>query len=94
MPTVKSNRQLWGTEFPIGEEWDAGTTAPHIPAERSGRWTVRREAERFIVIFHRYGDGVDVPLETFPPTEQGEIEAKTCAIAAREKNQISQNKEQ
>ena len=89
MRPIQTNRQLWGTDFPIGGEWDAGLTPPHNPAEKSGRWTVRREETRFAVFFHRFQDCSDTLLAEYPPTEQGEINAKTCAISARQNNQIT-----
>jgi hypothetical protein len=50
----------------------------------AGRWTIRREESRFIVFFHHFEDGRETTLEEFPPTEQGELDAKTCAILARD----------
>ena len=94
MSSLKSNRQIWGLDFPIGGEWDAGATPPHLPPEQAGRWTVRREAERFIVVFHCFGNGQETLLESFPPTGQGELDAKTCALAAsRNLHKLSQTKE-
>jgi len=80
MADIKSNRQLWGTDFPIAGEWDGGVTqiAPQ------GRWTVRRDLEHFIVVFHAFDSGEDIQLESFDPTEEGEISAKATAIIARE----------
>lgn len=83
MSEIKSNRELWGVDFPIGAEWDAGVTAPHVPAEKAGRWTVRREAEGFAVYFHHFQSGADELLNTFPPTETGEVAAKIHALASR-----------
>ena len=88
MDEVKSNRQIWGKDFPIGGEWDAGATPPMLTTTPAGRWTVRREAERFIVVFHRFSDGVETLLDAFPATEQGEVDAKTFAITARDNLQI------
>jgi len=84
MSGVASNRQISGKEFPFGGEWDAGATPPLWPNYPAGRWTVRRETERFIVVFHCFADGQETLLETFPPTEQGEVNAKACALAARD----------
>ena len=77
---IKSNRQLFGTDFPLSGEWDAGVThnAPH------GRWTVRRDPDHFVVIFHHFQNSDDVLLDAFDPTEEGEIAAKNAALAARE----------
>lgn len=83
MTTVKSNREIWNVDFPIGGEWDAGATAPHLPAEKAGRWAVRREKERFLVCFHYFQSGEEVFLKDFPPTEQGEVDAKVFALASR-----------
>lgn len=83
MTTIKSNREIWGVNFPLGDEWDAGITAPHTPAEKAGRWTVRREEERFAVYFHTFQSGTDALLKEFPPDEQGEVEAKIFALASR-----------
>ena len=82
MSGIKSNRQIWGKDFPIGGEWDAGATPPLLPTCPSGRWTVRRGTENFIIVFHCFEDGLETLLETFPPTEQGEIDAKNCALDA------------
>ena len=92
MPEIKTHRQIWGWDFPIGGEWDAGATPPIWPTYPAGRWTVRREEKHFIVVFHRFADGEDVLLETFPPTEQGELDAKACALAAREHLRFSPEK--
>ena len=91
MPDIQSNRQLWGKDFPIGADWDAGYTPPHTPPERSGRWTVKREETRFLVVFHRFQDDRETFLAEYPPDEKGEIEAKTCALHARDTNQINPN---
>jgi hypothetical protein len=89
MPGIRTNRQLWGCDFPVGGEWDAGSTLPHIRPEQAGRWTVHREAERFIVVFHSFHNGQETLLEAFAPTEQGELNAKTCALAARDNSRFS-----
>jgi hypothetical protein len=94
MCDVKSNRQIWGRDFPVGGEWDAGATPPLLPTTPAGRWTVRREAERFIVVFHRFSDGEETLLETFPPTEQGELDTKTFAITACDNLQILPQKKE
>lgn len=88
MTLIKTNRELWGKDFPIGGEWDAGCTPPHTPSENSGRWTVRREATRFVVFFHPFRGHPEVFLAEYPATDQGEIDAKTCALHAREIKQI------
>ena len=82
MSEIQSHRQIWGTDFPVGSEWDAGVTPPLWPNYPAGRWTMRREENRFTVVFHRFADGKETLLGEFPPTEQGELDAKTCALAA------------
>ena len=89
MPGIRTNRQLWGRDFPAGGEWDAGSTPPHIRPEQAGRWTVRREAERFVVVFHSFNNGQETLLEAFAPTEQGEMDAKACALVARDNSRFS-----
>jgi hypothetical protein len=81
---IKTHKEIWGTDFPIGGEWDAGATPPLWPHYPSGRWTVRREENRFVVIFHRFQEGKETELGTFPPTEEGELNAKTCALEAQD----------
>lgn len=87
MSDIKSNRELWGVDFPVGGEWDAGYTAPAVQAGKQGRWTVRRAPLAFLVLFVYSAVKREMLLDLFPPTEQGEIEAKTFALAARENNQ-------
>ncbi len=82
----KSHRQIWGTGFPVGGEWDAGVAHLIGPADQGGRWTVRREENRFVEVFHSFQDRSEVVLGIFDPTEEGEIEAKTTALADRESN--------
>ena len=89
MELVKSSRQLWGKDMPIGGEWDAGVTPPLLPSLPAGRWTVRRESERFTVVFHRFADVEETLLDVFPPTEEGEVDAKTFALTARDTLLIS-----
>ena len=83
---IKSNLQIWGVDFEVGACWDAGSTPPHVAREKSGRWIVKRETERFIVCFvHTIGGKEDL-LNIFPSSEQGEIDAKTFALAAYQKH--------
>jgi hypothetical protein len=84
MPGIKSSRQIWGRDFVVGSEWDAGSTPPHLHPEQAGRWTVRREAECFTVVFHSFHTGQETLLDAFAPSEQGELDAKACALAARD----------
>ena len=87
MPTsgMQSHRALWGTEFPIGGEWDARATSPATRPEEAGRWGVKREQKRFIVVFHSFQTGKDKILAEYPPTEQGEIAAKLFALTTEKK---------
>ena len=85
MADIKSNRQLWGTDFSIGGEWDAGVTHT-VP---QGRWTVRRDPDHFVVVFYAFDSGEDIQLETFDPKEEGEISAKVAALAARDNGRRS-----
>ena len=79
---IQSNRQIWGIDFPVGGQWDAGVTLPICAAEKAGRWTVKREAGAFKVVFIHFASKEEELLNTFPDSEQGEIEAKTFALAA------------
>ncbi len=94
MEIVKSSHQLWGRDMELGAEWDAGVTPPLLPSCPAGRWTVRREADGFIVFFHRFMDGEETILGTFPSTEEGEIAAKTFALSARDTLLISPQKKE
>jgi hypothetical protein len=85
MSDVKTHRQLWGTDFPINGEWDAKNTPPHTLPEKAGRWTLRREAERFVVVFHSFKDGSENLLAEYPTTEAGELDAKRFALTTEKK---------
>lgn len=85
MTEIKTHRQLWGTDFPINGEWDAKTTRPHICPEYAGRWTVRRETEHFVAVFHYFKNGQETRLAEYPATEQGELDAKTFALTTEKK---------
>ena len=85
MSEMKSHRELWGSEFPVGSEWDAKATNPTTRPDEAGRWSVKREAKRFVVVFHRFQDGKDNILAEYPPTEQGEIAAKLFALTTEKK---------
>ena len=87
MSKIQSHKQIWGTDFPVGGEWDAGVT--HPGSHPAGRWTVHREAERFTVVFHTFQPTQDVLLKTFPPGEVGEVAAKTFALQARDQGQFT-----
>jgi len=80
---VKSHKEIFGTDFPVGGEWDAGVTPPGY--HRKGKWTVVREPNQFTVVFLSLGRGKDYILESFPDTEQGEIEAKEYALSLVDK---------
>ncbi len=85
MTDMKSHEDLWGVEFPVGGEWDAKVTRPATRPEKAGRWIVKREQTRFIVVFHRFQDGQDKILAEYPPTVQGEIAAKLFALTTEKK---------
>lgn len=85
---VKSNREIWGKDFAVGDEWDAGASTGVLAKFPAGRWTVRREEDGFVVVYHQFHDGKENVLEKFPPTEQGEIDAKVCALEARDTDRI------
>lgn len=76
---VKTNREIWGTDFPVGGEWDAGVVLAR-PGLAGGRWTVRREPDHFVVVFHHYSNGQEDLVATFLPSE--EREAKAFALTA------------
>ena len=61
----------------------AGVTPPGY--HRKGKWTVVREPNQFTVVFFSLGRGKDYILESFPDTEQGEIEAKEYALSLVDK---------
>jgi hypothetical protein len=90
---VKTHRELHGKDPAVGYEWDAGNTPPEDPAP--GRWTVRRDPDHWVALFHSFidapqrgfekkgfarGTGPDYIIATFLPTEQGERAAKTMAL--------------
>lgn len=85
--TIKTNRELWGLDYPVGVEWDAGVTPPGFRGQQ-GRWTVRREVDRFVVFFYCFDSRRETFLAEFPPTEQGEIDAKTFALITRDNLRI------
>lgn len=76
---IKTHREVFGTDFPRGGEWDAGVI--HC-ANLAGRWTVRCQEENgtFEVFFYNFMlEEERVLAPPFPPTEEGEIAAKSCA---------------
>jgi len=75
---VSTSRDIWGKDFPIGGEWDAGL-GPERPGSPRGRWTVSRTEGAFVLVFHRIPAGVEETLATFLPTQYGEVQAKTYA---------------
>ena len=85
MTEIKTHRQLWGTDFPLNGEWDAKTTQPHVRPELAGRWTVRREPEQFVVVFHYFQNSQETRLAEYPANEQGELDAKTFALTTEKK---------
>ena len=98
MNQIQTNKQIGGKDFPIGSKSRKvrGTLRRRLyPTGKSGRWTVpslgmtRREETRFVVVFHRCHDRPGIFLAESPATDQGEMDAKTCAIPARDANQIT-----
>ena len=77
MGQTKTARELGLEEPKVGYEWEAGNTPPGDSAP--GQWVVRREGERWIVLFHA-AKGAEYVIHTFPPDEDGERAAKTMAI--------------
>lgn len=74
---------LHGVPFPVGAEWDARYTSsinPQAPKETRGRWVVRRETDRFVVFFFRHADKSETLLAEYPPTDYGELDAKSFAL--------------
>jgi hypothetical protein len=76
---IKTHRELWGRDFPVGGEWDVGVTPLWYPVIERGRWTVRRDADKFVVVFHSFYFRRDELLGVFEPTEKGERKAKELA---------------
>lgn len=87
MARIKTHAEIWGAPFPVGGEWDAGSTPLRTATVPPGRWTVRREEQQFVVVFKPY-DGEEIVLKTFLPTDQGEVEAKTLATSAFQRRQV------
>jgi hypothetical protein len=90
---IRTNRETFGFDFEIGAQWDAGCTGP--TDRRRGRWTVRREPARFVVLFvdttARADDWLarspntgeyERILGAYPGTDAGEVDAKTRAVSA------------
>ncbi|MBA7632308.1 hypothetical protein ES703_39851 [subsurface metagenome] len=81
---VKTSQELGLGEPKPGYEWDAGNTPPGHKSP--GRWTVRRNREHWVVLFHSFSYmppqyvGPDYIIATFPPTEEGERAAKKMAL--------------
>jgi len=83
MIAPKLHSTIHGVPFPAGTEWDARYTSsinPQAPMETRGRWVVRRDADRFVVFFFRHMDGSESLLAEYPPTDQGELDAKSFAL--------------
>ena len=81
---VKTHQELHGKEAPVGYEADMGNTPPGHKSP--GRWTVRRNPDHWVVLFHSFSYmppqyvGPDYIIATFPPTEEGERAAKKMAL--------------
>jgi hypothetical protein len=79
MTDVKTNQAIWGRAFPIGGEWDAGYT-PIRPGLLRGRFAARRMPGGWEVVFQPLNGEPEQLLGAFPPTEEGEIQAKKLAV--------------
>jgi hypothetical protein len=77
MVEVKTAKELGHSTPRVGYEWDAGLTPPGDPAP--GRWTVKREEEDWVVLFHSF-KGPEYRICIFDPTEEGERAAKKMAL--------------
>ena len=77
MEQVKTARELGLEEPKVGYEWGAGDTPPGDSAP--GQWTVKRDKNRWAILFHA-SSGATYVIHTFPPTEEGERAAKTMAL--------------
>lgn len=82
---IQTHKAIWGSDFPLNGEWDARTTPPFTPRDQVGRWSVRREPEHFVVVFHYFHDHHETRLAEYPPTEQGELDAKHFALTTEKK---------
>lgn len=79
LPEIKTHRELHGKDPEIGYEWDAGNTPPGDKSP--GRWTVKRTAENWMVLFRSFLSAeAEYVIQTFPPTESGERAAKGMAL--------------
>ncbi len=74
---VKTHRELHGKEPVAGYEADMGLTPPGDKSP--GRWTVRRDPNGWIILFHSF-NGPEYVVQTFSPTDEGERAAKAMAL--------------
>jgi hypothetical protein len=77
MVEAKTAEELGQGEPQVGYEWDAGLTPPGDSAP--GRWTVKRDTDHWVVLFHSF-KGAEYVIQTFSPTEDGERAAKGMAL--------------
>lgn len=77
MEQIKTSQELGFEEPKVGYEWDAGNTPPGYKSP--GRWTVRRDPDNWVVLFHSFS-GAEYVIQTFSPTEDGERACKTIAL--------------
>lgn len=77
MAEVKTAQELGQGEPQVGYEADMGLTPPgdSVP----GRWTVKRDPDHWVVLFHSFS-GPEYIIHTFSPTEDGERAAKGMAL--------------
>ncbi len=74
---VKTSEELGFGEPEPGYEADMGNTPPGDKSP--GRWTVRRDPDAWVVLFHSF-NGPEYVIQTFSPTAEGERAAKTMAL--------------
>jgi len=93
MCDVQTNREIWGTPFPIGGEWDAGYI--RRLGQPASLVFVRRTETAFEVVRREYrpdGVGVNRVVKVFPvagladdEVDAVEVEAKCFALAYRDR---------
>ena len=75
--SVRTHGELHGREAEIGHEADLGYTPPGHPSP--GRWTVRRDPDGWMLLFHSFR-GVEYVISRFSPTEEGERAARAMGL--------------
>lgn len=77
MEQIKTARELGFDEPKVGYEWNAGDTP--LGDSAPGWWMVRRDENKWAVLFHAF-KGPTYVIHTFSPTEEGERAAKIMAL--------------